>query len=161
MNFRTQLKTEDIEDLKEILISSGFFYPSEVSIIKELAEENITKGEKSGYIFNLAENKGKIIAFTCYGHVPGTASSYDLYWIATHQSQRGQGIGKTMLDKVVDDIRHRGGKNIWIETASRELYAPTRAFYEAYGCKKIAELPEFYGPDDNKITYWIPCPKEA
>ncbi|WP_229130274.1 GNAT family N-acetyltransferase [Ancylomarina sp. 16SWW S1-10-2] len=156
MNFRKELNKSDFEYLKEILVSTGFFYDSEVEIVKELVEENLEKGEeKSGYIFNIAEENGKPIAFTCYGEIPGTESSFDLYWIAVHKSSRNNGIGKILMDMAVEDIKKRGGENIWIETASRPIYEPTRQFYIAYGCKKVAELPAYYGKDDNKVIFMI------
>ena len=156
INFRKKLNNSDFKYLKEILVSTGFFYDSEVEIVKELVEENLEKGEeKSGYIFNIAEKNGKPVAFTCYGEIPGTENSFDLYWIAVHKSLRDNGIGKTLMNMAVEDIRKKGGKNIWIETASRPIYEPTRQFYIAYGCKKIAELPEYYGKDDNKVIFMI------
>lgn len=158
MNFRNKLKTSDIESLTEVLVSTGFFYDSEIEIVKELSMENLKDGEeKSGYIFNIAEENGNIIAFSCYGAVPGTESSFDLYWIAVHKSSRGKGIGKIIMDMAVEDIRNKGGKNIWIETASRPLYEPTRQFYINYGCDQIASLPEYYGKNDDKIIFRIHC----
>lgn len=158
MNFRNKLKPSDFEYLKEILVSTGFFYDSEIEIVLELAQENLDKGEeKSGYIFNIAEENLKPVAFTCYGAIPGTESSFDLYWIAVHKSFRGKGIGKILMDMAIEDIRKKGGENIWIETASRPLYEPTRQFYFAYGCEKVAELTEFYGKNDNKVIFTIKC----
>jgi len=109
--------------------------------------------EKSGYIFNIAEENNKPVGFTCYGFIPGTADSYDLYWIVVHQSQRGKGIGKVLLDMAVEHVGKLGGKNVWIETASRPLYEPTRKFYIKNGCDIITELPNYYGPEDNKVIY--------
>ena len=156
MDFRNKLIRSDLEQLKEILLSTEFFYDSEVNIVLELAQENLEKGEKSsGYIFNIAEENGKATAFTCYGAIPGTESSFDLYWIVVSKSQWGKGIGKVLMNMAVGDIRNRGGRNIWIETASRPLYEPTRQFYLSYGCERVAELPEFYGNNDNKVIYLI------
>ena len=154
IKYRSSLKNSDLDDLCNILISTTFFYASEVEIVRELVGENLAKGEEeSGYIFNVAEKEGRPVAFTCYGPVPGTEKSYDLYWIAVHQDNRGQGIGKILMDMAVDDIKNRGGGNIWIETASRPLYEPTRRFYLSYGCEKAAELDEFYGKNDNKVIF--------
>lgn len=154
LNYRTVLKESDIKDLSEILVSTSFFYDSEVDIIRELVQENLAKGEdESGYIFNVAEKDSSPAAFTCYGPVPGTKSSFDLYWIAVHNKIRGQGLGKILMDMAVKDIRSRGGKNIWIETSSRPLYKPTRHFYLSYGCEKAAELDDYYGENDNKVIF--------
>lgn len=154
MEYRSKLKSSDVPLLSEILISTGFFYDSEVEIALELAQENINKGEeKSGYIFIVAEENAKPIAFSCYGKIPGTESSFDLYWIVVHKSQRRNGIGRIMMNRVVEDVRQRNGRSLWIETSSRPLYEPTRRFYLSYGCEKVAELPEFYGKNDSKIIY--------
>lgn len=154
MLFRKQLNQSDVSHLKEILISTGFFYDSEVEIVEELALENLEKGEeKSGYIFNIAEENGLPVGFTCYGNIPGTADSFDLYWIVVHQSQRGKGLGKTLFSMALQDISTMKGKNVWIETSSRALYEPTRQFYIKADCELIAELPNYYGPNDNKVVY--------
>ncbi len=154
MKFRKKIDERDISYIKEILDSTGFFYDSEVEIAQELARENLEKGEeKSGYIFNIAESEGKPIGFTCYGKIPGTADSFDLYWIAVHHLHRGNGIGKILFAMAVEDIADMKGKNIWIETSSRPIYEPTRNFYLKTGCVKISELPNYYGKDDNKVIF--------
>jgi len=154
MNYRSKLKKSDVQAIIEIVESTGFFSDSEIEIAEELAQENLAKGsEKSGYIFNLAEKDDAPVAFSCYGKTPGTEYSFDLYWIAVHQSQRGNGIGKSLMEMAVEDITQLSGKNIWIETSSRSIYEPTRLFYLKCGCEIIAELPHFYGENDNKIVF--------
>lgn len=154
MHFRNKLKESDVAFIKDILQSTGFFYDSEIEIAEELALENLAKGaDKSGYIFTIAENENQPVGFTCYGPIPGTADSFDLYWIAVHQSQRGGGLGRKLMEMAVEDIAAMNGKNIWIETSSRAIYEPTRKFYLKTGCEIIAELPDFYGENDNKVIY--------
>ncbi|PIR14303.1 MAG: hypothetical protein COV50_03540, partial [Flavobacteriales bacterium CG11_big_fil_rev_8_21_14_0_20_35_7] len=110
---------------------------------------------KSGYIFIIAEKDDMPVAFACYGKTPCTESSFDLYWIAVNQSLKGHGIGKILMKMVSDDIANLGGKNIWIETSGRPLYEPTRQFYLKYGCKLVAQMPEFYGLNDDKVVYLL------
>lgn len=154
IKFRSTLKDPDVMAIREILNSTGYFYDYEIDIAEELATENLQKGEhKSGYIFNIAEMNGIPIAFSCFGKTPCTADSFDLYWIAVHESQRGNGIGKVLMDMAVRDIAKLSGKNIWIETSSRPIYESTRQFYLKYGCEIIAELPNFYGENDNKVIF--------
>ena len=42
---------------------------------------------------------------------------------------------------------------IVVETAGREDYAPTRAFYEARGYRRAAVIPDFYAPGDDQVVY--------
>lgn len=154
MNYRSELKNSHIPVLKEILVSTGFFYDFEVEVAIEIAVENLEKGEeKSGYIFLVAEEEGNPVGFASYGKTPCTLDSFDLYWMAVHQSKKGSGIGKIMMKMVEENVAKLGGKNIWIETSSRPLYEPTRMFYLKTGSELIAELPHFYGPNDNKVIF--------
>ncbi len=154
MNFRRELKNSDIKVLGEILKSTGFFYEFEVGVALELVRENLERGEeKSGYSFIIVEREQQPTAFACYGKIPCTLNSYDLYWIVVHQDQKGVGVGKLLMKKVEEDIERLGGKNIWIETSSRPLYEATRRFYVKMDFKKVAELPDYYGKNDNKLVY--------
>lgn len=152
--FRSELRQSDVGAIVEILRSTSFFYQHEIDVAVELAEENLKKGEAaSGYIFLIAEKAGKTVAFACYGKTPCTADSFDLYWIAVHHDLQGAGLGKRMMKMAEEAIRDLGGKKIWIETSSRPLYESTRAFYLKSGCGLVAELPDFYGPGDNKCIF--------
>ena len=154
MNFRKKLKASDVEVISGILESTGFFYDYEVDIAIELAQENLAKGEDaSGYIFIVAEVHGIPVAFACFGKTPCTADSFDLYWIAVHQDEKGKGIGKQLMKLTEESIAQLSGKNIWIETSSRPLYEPTRQFYLNLGCQQVAELPNFYGENDHKMVF--------
>lgn len=154
MIFRRELKESDKGFIEEILISTGFFYDYEIEVAVELAQENLEKGEeKSGYIFIMAETEEKPVAFACFGKTPCTADSFDLYWIAVHQNQKGKGLGKLLLNLMEKEVSGLGGKNIWVETSSRPLYEPTRMFYLKTGYEIIAELPDFYGENDNKNIF--------
>ena len=42
---------------------------------------------------------------------------------------------------------------MYVETAGREQYRPTRAFYEACGYEIAARLDDFYAPGDAKVIY--------
>jgi len=154
MKFRKNLKESDVKFIAEILESSKFFYDHEVEVALELAQENLADGEeKSGYIFIICEVDEIPVAFACYGKTPCTADSFDLYWIAVHQNQMGGGIGKILMKMIEEDIKNLGGKSIWIETSSRPLYEPTQKFYLKTNCELVAELPDFYGKNDNKLIF--------
>ena len=51
------------------------------------------------------------------------------------------------------EIPALGGTRVYIETSSRELYHPTRRFYERCGYALEAVLKDFYTPEDDKLIY--------
>lgn len=151
--FRQNLKPNDNKEIREITKETGFFYPDEVDIAEELALINLEKGEKSEYKFLVYEKDDKIIAYTCYGHIACTKNSFDLFWIVTDSKYQGMGIGKKLFKETEKLVAKLGGKKIYVETSSRELYVPTRQFYIHCGCREEALFKDFYDVGDDKIVY--------
>ncbi len=153
ITYRQHIKSSDVEAIASIVQSSGFFSAAELDIAIELAEEKLDLGEDSSYQFLFAEQNGFVIGYACWGFIPATTGSADLYWIAVREDSRGQGLGKKLLLETEKIIRASGGLKIYIETSSREQYQPTRRFYEMRGYQQAAFLEDFYAPGDSKITY--------
>ena len=153
LEFRTEVKEEDKGVVRGIVTSSGFFSEEEVQIAVDLVCERLKNGESSGYHFLFAELNGKTIGYTCYGRIPGTVCSYDLYWIAVREEYRRKGIGRILLERTEELISSMGGCRIYIETSSRRLYDSTRMFYKRCMYLEEAILKDFYSPGDDKIIY--------
>ncbi len=151
--YRQDIQPTDPDAITEIVRGSGFFSDAEIALARELAEERLEQGGKSSYRFVFAEENGRVVGYTCYGLIPATAGSYDLYWIAVEQSLRGQGNGKRLLEKTEGIILGLGGRKVYAETSSRSQYAPTRHFYEKCGYFAEALLKDFYSRGDSKIIY--------
>lgn len=138
----------------QILTSSGFFTEAEIAVAVELVEESLVRGpERSGYHFLFAELSGEVAGYSCYGPIPFTEGSYDLYWIAVQDRFRGQGLGRQLLARTEQLITARRGRRIYVETSSRQQYRPTRRFYEACGYRLEAVLQQFYSPREDKMIY--------
>ncbi len=153
MTLRTTVRSGDGDIVREIVRSTGVFRPDEIGIAVELVEERIRVGLASGYHFIFAERGGDVQGYSCYGPVPLTLSSYDIYWIAVRKETQGSGIGNMLLDRSETAIGDLGGRNVYIETSSRDLYRDTRRFYERRGYSAEAILREFYSPGDDKVIY--------
>jgi N-acetylglutamate synthase-like GNAT family acetyltransferase len=151
--FRTRVKFEDIETVTEIVRSTNFFREDEVLVARELVDEAFHIGEESGYEFIFAEIDGRTIAYSCYGLIPCTLKSYDLYWIATHNDFRGKGIGRLVLNQTEEAVNKLGGKTVYVETSSKEQYISTRVFYEKNDYILKAQFEDFYDIGDDKCVY--------
>ena len=151
--FRREVKPGDVEIVKEIILSSGFFYDFEVPVALELVEDRIELGERSDYHFVFAEVDGITVSYTCFGSIAGAEGSFDLYWIATHNDFRGQGIGNLIIEETHRIIREMGGRIVIAETSSLDKYAPTRHFYDRIGYSKEAEIADFYKEGDGKVFF--------
>jgi ribosomal protein S18 acetylase RimI-like enzyme len=151
--FRTNITEADQELVHEILESTGFFHAEEVDIAVELVAERLAKGDDSGYHFIFAEINQQTVGYSCFGAIPATQHSYDLYWIGVHNDFRGRGIGKQLLAASETAILQLGGRRIYIETSGTAKYHPTRTFYLNCNYREAAVLEDFYAPGDAKYIY--------
>jgi ribosomal protein S18 acetylase RimI-like enzyme len=156
VSIRDQVHPADPASVRRITESTSFFSAAEVEVAVELVQAGLFQGEKSGYHFLFADAEeplAETIAYSCFGPIPCTQSSFDLYWIAVLNSYRGLGLGKLLLVDSEATIRRMGGRRIYVETSSRSQYAPTRIFYNRLGYLEQALIPDFYAAGDGKIIY--------
>jgi len=152
--FRTEPKPEDIAAVRRIVTSTGFFRPDEIDIAAELVEERLDHGlETSGYHFVFADRAGKAAGYACFGPIPCSLTSWDLYWIAVDAGAQRGGLGRALLEAAEASIRAQGGKAIYIETSAKPQYDATRFFYEACGYVLEHVFQDFYAPGDGKAVY--------
>ena len=150
------LRPGDRSRIGELVVAAGNFNAAEVETAVELADEALAKGDASGYFFLLLEEAAgerAVLEYACYGPVPLTVGTYDLYWIVVDPAAQGRGCGRLLLEAVEGRIRDRGGRKLLIETSSQESYAGTHRFYERSGYELAARIRDFYKAGDDKLVY--------
>lgn len=150
---RRELTAADRESLEAVIRGTGFFNPEEIAVAVELIDDRLSLGEESHYRFLVAEADGGVAGYACWGPIPGTASSVDLYWIVVHPERQGNGIGAALLRAAEEQIAASGRSRVYVETSTRAQYDPTRRFYLSCGYGLAAELPDFYAPGDGKAMF--------
>ena len=153
ISFRNTPEERDINRIREIVVSTGFFYDHETEVAVDLIRERLENGESTGYHFVFAEADGITAAYTCFGHDEMTKSCFDLYWIVTHNDFRGKGIGKLLLEETYREAKKLGCTMIIAETSGRDHYKPTRAFYDSAGYTLEATIRDYYDKGDDKCIY--------
>ena len=163
VELRGTVSASDIERVRTIVSATGHFAPAEVDVAVELVETRLREGAASGYHFVFAQRGEQVLGYSCYGEIPCTVGSYDLYWIAVDPGEQGRGIGRLLLAETERRVAGLLGRRIYIETSGRRQYDRTRAFYLASGYDLAAELPDFYAPGDPKAIYCksLGAPPEA
>lgn len=152
--FRDRVQPADVEAVRGLVRATGYFSDEEVAIAAELVGEALARGAEAGYEFLFAEDAGgRLCGYSCYGRVPCSTVSWDLYWIAVHPSGQGAGLGRRLLRETERRARENGGLALYAETSGREQYASTRAFYERSGYATAGVFADFYAPGDAKHTY--------
>ena len=95
----------------------------------------------------------ELVAYACYGPVPATDRTWDLYWIAVHPEAQGNGGGSRLLYEVERRLKEHDARMLVVETSSRPEYDATRHFYGARGYAEAARLKAYYAPDDDRVIY--------
>ncbi|MFH1152719.1 MAG: GNAT family N-acetyltransferase [Pseudomonadota bacterium] len=153
MSIRYEPMETDVEQIRALVEATGFFRPDEVEVAAELVQERLEKGPASGYYFVIAHKADRIIGYGCYGPIPCTLTSYDIYWIAVSPDLQGRGLGKIILTEMERLIAEARGINAYVETSTQPRYASTRSFYEQCGYHCDVVLDDFYSPGDGKAMY--------
>ncbi len=145
-----ELRATDRAEIEAITRATGLFRADEIPVAVEVCDA-AAAGDPS-YQAIVAESDGRVAGWLCWGATPCTLGTYDLYWMAVHPALQGAGIGTALIR----EMEHRLAglaRMIVVETAGREDYAGTRAFYQARGYHAVATIPEFYAPGDDQVVY--------
>jgi len=134
-----------------LLKNTPEFEPDEVVVAEELLDSYLAFAD-SGYHVLVAE-LDSIVGYVCYGPVPLTRGSWDIYWMAVARQEQNKGIGKRLIQSAEDDIVKKQGRLSFIETSSKPNYEKTRRFHISQGYQQICRVADFYSIGDDKIIY--------
>ena len=147
------LRNEDLPKLVEILRACAVFRPEEVSVGEEVLRESLSKPSADDYQVFVAELEGQIAGWSCHGRVPMTDATYDLYWIAVDPARQSAGVGRQLVERVIDSLRPVGARWLLAETSASSGYTGTRRFYERVGFELLSEIPDFYRQQDGRVIF--------
>ncbi|MBF0457897.1 MAG: GNAT family N-acetyltransferase [Nitrospirae bacterium] len=153
IKLRTTAATSDIAAVRQILDSTGVFHPREAAVAIELLEDKLTNQEQSEYNFIFAELDSTAIGYLCYGPITMTEAGYDVYWIAVRKDVQRTGAAGLLIEEAQRRIIDTGGKFVYIETSTKDIYNPAREFYIKHGYTCVATVPHYYAENDDKAVF--------
>jgi len=148
-----ELRPPDRGAIRDMLVRTGVFTAEEVIIALELVDAVLEKEDQTDYVIRVCEEEGSVAGYYCIGPTPATEGTFDLYWIAVTPGRQGRGIGGFLNADAEAYIRAHGGRLIIVETSSRPLYEPTRAFYCRRGYAELSRIKDYYRPGDDLVVY--------
>ena len=124
----------------------------------ELIDDGVARGKKSDFQFVVASEAETILGYACYGLIPLTEDSFDLYWLVVAPGQQHKKIGVRLMARVIEEVTRLGGARIYAETSSANDYSRARSFYAASGFVEAARMPDFYRRGEAKVVYCLQLP---
>ncbi|HEX2139936.1 MAG TPA: GNAT family N-acetyltransferase [Woeseiaceae bacterium] len=154
MRWRYSATAGDRDAVRALVAATGFFSREEEDIAVELVEDALARGEASEYRFVFADAPGGALrGYACYGPITPGSADFDLYWIAVAPQAQREGTGRALLAEAERLAVEEGATAMFIDTAGRSQYAPTRAFYERMGYCVHRVAKDFYAVGDDKVVY--------
>jgi ribosomal protein S18 acetylase RimI-like enzyme len=145
-----RLQRSDFEPIESLLRAAGNFTEVEAATAGEMVRASLDEPNTT-YKVLVAERDGRSLGYALFGQTAFTDGTWDLYWIAVHPDAHGNGIGKTLLLAVEDEVRRSGGRILVIETSGRADYEKARRLYERRGYTRAAQIVDFYREGDDKL----------
>lgn len=147
-----QCGEQDREQLFSLVGEIENFNAAEIALAREVIGDAL-RSEQNGYRLLVAVDRtDRLYGFICFGPVPITETSFDLYWIAVRPREARRGIGSLLLSTMEGELAGRGNR-VYVDTSSTAAYDSARAFYERHGYDVACVLPDFYRAGDDKIIY--------
>ena len=148
------LTFDDREKISRLLRQRGIFNEKEVQVALDIIDETLHRPEKKDYyIFCAVDGSDSLAGYICFGPIPMTEASYDLYWIVVDGKFSRRGLGRKLLGFMEGFVRREGAQRIYVETSSAPPYEPARSFYEKHGYRRVCLLKDFYRQGDHKIIF--------
>jgi GNAT superfamily N-acetyltransferase len=147
------LLPEDRGPIERILRGVGVFREEEVAIGLELVDETLHPGPSTDYRWKVAERGGEVLGFACFGPVPLTEGTFDLYWIAVAPEAWGSSIAGALDEAVTREVSGLGGRWLLAETSSTPGYSAAHRFYAKAGYRLLERIPDFYREGDDRMTF--------
>ncbi len=98
------------------------------------SEESLLKQMEIGHTFLLACDNDCAVGFASYGVIEGR--SYKLHKLYIQPNRQGKGVGRFLLDYVLDEILRRGGRTLDLNVNRNN---PATFFYEKLGFNVVRE----------------------
>lgn len=147
-NIRLATKA-DAEAVSTILIETGLTEEGDGSALEPM-DENHT------WIV-LEDECGVVIGAAYFGPESHSDRVWNLYALAVTKQRQGRGRGTALVTWAEENLRARGtdvAKLLLIDTSSVDSFELTRAFYLKLGYVEEARVRNYYGDNDDKVTYW-------
>ncbi|MEO1055479.1 MAG: GNAT family N-acetyltransferase [Actinomycetota bacterium] len=147
----------DTEPIKHVALVNHMFEPDEMGTFDEMLA-GFFDGTLDDHHWIVATHEtAGVIAAAYYAPEPFADRMWNLYFIATAPDQHGTGAGTALIKHIEAALVALGAsvaQTLIVDTSSVDDYERARRFYGQRGFVEEARIRDFYGPGDDKVTFW-------
>jgi len=138
----------------DVAVDSGLFPAEHIGELAELMDSQLELEAEGHHWIVQTNDKAEILAAAYYAPEALTDGTWNLYFIAVREAEKGQGIGSTLLLHIEATLRQNQQRVLIIETSSLDGFELTRKFYLKHGYSEEARIRDFYADGEDKVVFW-------
>lgn len=164
----------ELDEGCEFRAMTGADVPAALAIIEEHDEDDY-EWAKSTYSNSLEgqfvlTKDGRMLGVTGAKEIPATDRAYSISWTYLQTQFIGHGYGRMLLDSIIDYIRSRGGRKVFVNTSDYvdpedgDIYRDAREAYRAAGFIEEMRQNDYYARSESQISLGLrlePCNEET
>ncbi len=135
-----ELRNLSLNDLDAVMQLENATFPSDAWSEESMASE---LASPSGYYIGLFDSE--LVGYAGLATIPG-CFTYDVQTIAVRQAQRGNRLGRTLVEALISQAKRLGSEQILLEV--RIDNEPAIKLYQSFGFERIDVRKRYYQPDD-------------
>jgi predicted GNAT family acetyltransferase len=103
--------------------------------------------------------QGVVRGVTGVRYIPDTDRSYFLSWTYLDPEFRGQGLGTAMLEELLEILKERGVRKLFVNTSDLtdpqrgQIYKDAIKTYETLGFRLELNYQDYYEPGESRLTF--------
>ena len=105
------------------------------------------------YVVRTSGGSGELVGYVCWWVVAGEAEIHD---IAVHPDCRRRGVGRKLVQLVVDDALGAGASSVSLEVETGNTAA--RKLYESFGFCEAGSRSSYYGHGGDAVIMTLALP---
>lgn len=148
-----EIRAAQIEDKEQILSVIGSYpFKWDKRIAKRYYDDYFTNSTSlnGDSIYVLMDN-GNIIGVIGYSLDRYETRNYWLGWFYVHSKYQGKGFAKKLLRYVIQKLKSKGVRRLFVDTSSYEFYNKALTMYLNNGFRIEAVIRDYYGRGEDQI----------
>jgi len=113
--------------------------------------QRIESSDEKNFVI-LEESTGNVVGVS--GFTPDQYKTPKIYWLSwtyVSENYRRCGRGSALLDHVINQVKARGARKLYIDTSSHPLYESALRLYTCFGFQVEGSLKDYYGEGENCV----------
>lgn len=150
-------RSEHADQIRALALDNAMFAADEMDGFDEGLHGYLENPSGAQRWIVALDRSERVVGAALYAPEPFGDRVWNLLFLAAEPAQQRRGIGATLVAHVESELRAAGGhvaRVLIVETSSTDQFVAARRFYERRGFDREAVIREYYGPGDDKVTYW-------